>query len=197
MPTILREFGYSRPKSQLMTIPVYTASALVTVVVAVLCEHFKRRSVFVFIGCPIAVVGYVMLLCQTHLSSGVKYFAIFVTGAGMFTVQPIIVMWLLMNLAGHYKQGIGIAFQTGWGSVGSIIASNIFLSREAPGFVTGYSVAMAFVILEAFLAAALVVWLRRQNRLRDRFGLELLQKIPEHEWNNLGDEHPSFRYTYR
>ncbi|KIV88716.1 hypothetical protein PV10_08374 [Exophiala mesophila] len=197
MPTILREFGYSRSKSQLMTIPVYTASALVTVVVAVLCERFKRRSLFVFIGCPIAVVGYIMLLCQANLSSATKYLAIFVTGAGMFTVQPIIVTWLLMNLAGHYKQGIGIAFQTGWGSVGSIVASNIFLSREAPRFVTGYSVAMAFVVLEAALAAALAVWLRRQNRLRDEFGLELLQKIPEREWDNLGDEHPSFRYTYK
>ena len=200
MPTILREFGYSSSEAQIHTIPVWMVSAVVTIVVGWLSDRFRRRAIFVFSGCVIATVGYIILLCQgPHhggLPVGVKYLAIFITCTGVFTVQPIVVIWLLTNLAGNYKRAIGISFQVGWGNLGSIVASNIFLTREAPRFFTGYGVALGFIGVEAILAVAFMVGLKRENKKRDRGERNDRFNLPKEEVENLGDDHPDFRFHF-
>lgn len=124
-----------------------------------------------------------------------KYLALFITSAGVFTVQPIIVIWLLTNLAGHYKRAIGIAFQVIWGNLGSIVASNIFLVRESPTFFTGYGVAFGAIGLEAMLAAAFMVLLKRENNKRNRGQRDGRLALPKEEAENLGDDHPDFRFS--
>ncbi len=126
---------------------------------------------------------------------GVEYLAVFITSSGVFMVQPVIVIWLLTNLSGHYKRAIGLAFQVGWGNIGSIVASNIFITTQAPTFFTGYGVALGFIGVEAILAAAFLVGLKRENKKRERGGRDSRFALPKDEAENLGDDHPDFRFN--
>lgn len=200
MPTILREFGYSSSEAQIHTIPVWVVSAVVTIGVGWLSDHWRRRAAFVLAGCAVATVGYIILLCQGPLHKGfpigVKYLAVFIASAGIFTAQPIIVIWLVTNLAGSYKRAIGVSFVLGWGNLGSIVASNIYLTREAPEFPTGYGVAFGFIGVEAVLAVLFMMGLKRENRKRGRGERDWRFSLPEEELENLGDDHPDYRFNY-
>ena len=127
---------------------------------------------------------------------GVKNLAIFITSSGGFMVQPVIVIWLLTNLSGHYKRAIGIAFQVGWRNIRSIVASNIFITTQAPTFFIGYGVALGFIVVEPILAAAFVIGLKRENKKRDWGERDGRLELSEGEVGNLGDDHPDFSFNY-
>lgn len=196
MPTIIKEFGYSSSMAQAFTIPVWTACAVVTIGVGWLSDHLRKRAVFIYLGCGVTTVAYILLVCQQHFSIGVKYMSIFIMGSGVFTMQPISVIWILSNLSGHYKRSVGSAAVLGFGSIGSIIASNIFLSREAPTFLTGYAVSFAFIGLEVLLCTGYLLGLKRENKKRDFGERDWRLSLPQDEIDNLGDDHPEFRFCY-
>jgi hypothetical protein len=84
----------------------------------------------------------------------------------------------------------------GLGNAGSLVASNIFLSKEAPRFFTGYGVALAFVRLEAALARVFMMGLKWENGKRDRGKRNDRFELPKDEKDNLGNDHPDFRFCY-
>lgn len=70
MPFILSQFGYSASSSQLHTIPVWAVSGVVTVGVGWLSDRSRRRAIYVFVGCAVTAVGYIILLCQGPIVGG-------------------------------------------------------------------------------------------------------------------------------
>jgi hypothetical protein len=97
-------------------------------------------------------------------------------------------------MMGQYKRSIGIAMVVGLGNCGGIIASNVFIQSESPHFQTGFSTCLAMLILASFTATAFAIGLVMENKKRDRgerdYRLEDLR-----EADNLGDDHPSYRYV--
>jgi hypothetical protein len=187
MPTIIRELGYSSLIAQVYTILVWTVSAVATVGVGWLSYHVRRHAIFSCAGYFVAMLGYILLLCQQHLSAGVRYFTVFILAAGAFTMQPISVVWILTNLSGNHKRSVGSAMVLGLGSVGSIIAGNIFLSSEAPKFQTGYGVSFAFVGLEVCLGTVFLLGLKRENKKRDCGASNVRLNLPQEELDSLGE----------
>ncbi|KAK8139445.1 hypothetical protein PG984_002825 [Apiospora sp. TS-2023a] len=195
MPTILLEFGWKAVDALARTIPVYLVSALGMLLVARLSDHLKHRSGFILAGCGVATVGYAMLLCQSSLTRDAKFAAVFLVSLGGYVATPMALAWLANNLSGHWKRGFGSGTQVMLGNIAGIVASNIFLVAEAPRYPTGYGVALGMTWLGglATIAMALGLWL--ENRKRDRGGRDDRLLLPEAELRNLGDDHPSFRFT--
>jgi hypothetical protein len=102
---------------------------------------------------------------------------------------------LANNLAGSWKRSIGMALQISIGGMGGAIGSNIYLSKEAPHYWTGYGVSLS-VIAMAFFAAIFLRWkLNRINKKRDAMSLEEIHsKYTEQELKEMGDGSPLFRY---
>ncbi|EEH37164.2 high-affinity nicotinic acid transporter [Paracoccidioides lutzii Pb01] len=151
---------------------------------------------FTMLGCIITTVGYIILLCQQSVSPGVCYFAVLTISAGAFMAHPITIAWLNNNVGGHYKRGISAAMQIGLGNSGGLIASNLFFPSEAPRYPTGFRTSLALVWVCAVTCIAFFLYLHRENRLRDEGFRDHLLLLPENEVDNLGDDHPSFRFTY-
>jgi hypothetical protein len=105
------------------------------------------------------------------------------------------VVWLNNNLGGHYKRGVGAAIQLSIGNCSGIVASNIFLPAQAPRYLLGYGLGLGFVWLCVLAACVFNFWIRRENKIRDAGGRDDRLDLPEEERNNLGDDHPSFRFT--
>ncbi|KAI1272103.1 major facilitator superfamily domain-containing protein [Xylaria sp. FL0933] len=193
IPTILNEMGYKATEAQVRTIPIYVVAAIICVGAAYATDRLRHRYTFMMCGLAISATGYSLLLGQRYLSVGVKYFALFLVVGGGYLVQPIAIAWLANNVSGHYKRSVAAATQIGFGNVGGIVASNIFLQNDAPLFQTGYGVSLGFLGISAVACTVLFFGVRRENRKRDRG--ERDYRLERDDIHNLGDDHPHWRFT--
>lgn len=84
----------------------------------------------------------------------------------------------------------------GFGNAGGIVASNVFISGEAPGYKTGYSVSLGLVWICAAACLGLFLGVRRENGKRERGERDWREGEGEVDRGNLGDDCPRFRFTY-
>jgi hypothetical protein len=77
-----------------------------------------------------------------------------------------------------------------------LVASNIFFKEEAPRYTTGYGVSLGMTWICGAACALFLTYLARENRLRDAGRREWRLELPQDEVENLGDDHPSFRFSY-
>ncbi|PGG99779.1 hypothetical protein GX51_06151 [Blastomyces parvus] len=194
-PTILYQFGYDASQSQVHSIPIWVASAAAAILVGYLSDRTRHRYGFILFGCLFASIGYILLLCQSHVSLRVKHMALFIVNLGVYIAQPVVVVWLSNNLAGHYKRAFGIAFQISFGNIGGLVASNLFVPNSAPLFKAGYGSALALIFVCALLSTVFMLGLQRENKRRDSGCRDYRFDLCQDELENLGDDHPDFRYT--
>lgn len=194
LPTILRELGWTSVRAQVMTIPVYLVAASLSLGIAYTSDALRHRSGFIMLGILLASIGYAILLGQQTLSVAVKYFATYLIVGGGYVAQPMCMGWLAVQMGGHYKKNVATAMQVGVGNVGGIIASVIYVPN--PGYSMGYGIGLGLM----WFAAAGVAWMLigsiAENKRRDRGERDDRWRLPAAELENLGDDHPDFRYTY-
>ncbi|EXL45949.1 hypothetical protein FOCG_11943 [Fusarium oxysporum f. sp. radicis-lycopersici 26381] len=195
-PTILRQLGWTSIRAQIMSIPIFLFATVCALISAIASDKTRHRSGFILIGCLFTTVGYVILLNMMSVSVGIRYMALFFIVAGGYIAQPIVLVWVSNNMAGHYKLGVASAMQIGIGNVGGIIASNIFVTTQAPTYPLGFGLGLGLVWLCGLSSLVFLLYIRRENRLRDEGKRDHRYGLPEDERNNLGDDHPSFRFTY-
>ncbi|VUC32114.1 unnamed protein product [Clonostachys rosea] len=195
IPTILSQLGWTSLRAQYMSIPIYIAATVITLTVAIFSDRLKHRFGFILLGCLITTIGYGILLATPYVPVEARYFALYLITCGCWLTQPVTVVWLNNNLGGHYKRGVGAAIQLSIGNCSGIVASNIFLPAQAPRYLLGYGLGLGFVWLCVLAACVFNFWVRRENKIRDAGGRDDRLDLPEEERNNLGDDHPSFRFT--
>ena len=74
-----------------------------------------------------------------------------------------------------------------------IIASNVFFVGESPKYPTGYGVGFGLLWMSAICCTILFFGLRWENKKRDRG--ERDWRLQEPDADNLGDDHPHFRFA--
>jgi hypothetical protein len=126
----------------------------------------------------------------------VHHVALFFVVCGNVTGQPITITWLNNNVVGCHKRGIAIATQIALGKCGGIVASNIFSTNEASHYPTGCGVALGTITLSVPATIVFLVFFIVENRKKVPRNYDYLFSLPAEEPAELGDEHPSFRFTY-
>ena len=123
------------------------------------------------------------------MAPGVRYFSTFIVACGGHSIHPLTIAWLSNNgtssfplvtsmiycsidqrsptVAGHYKCAAALAFQYGFGNIGGLIAPNIYLSSQAPGYPQGFGVSLALLLLGGFMCCVFFVGIKMENRKRD------------------------------
>ncbi|CAL5868911.1 uncharacterized protein PFLUO_LOCUS3138 [Penicillium psychrofluorescens] len=195
LPTILKEYGWESTEAQVHTIPVYAFTLGLTLVMSWASDRLQHRYGFLIFCCLMATIGYGMLLNMENLSRNARYAACFLVAGGGICSGPIAIGFLSNNLAGHWKRAVGSAMQVSFAGFAGIIGSVMFLQREAPFYRTGLrtGLGMAWVSGVAATITAVCVW--RENRKRDRGERDERLGWPAEVVNNLGDDHPHFRFT--
>ena len=195
-PTILSQLGWTAVRAQVLSIPIYIVAAVTCLVSAVLTDCLRHRYAFAMLGIVTASIGYIILLAQASVSVGARYFAVYLIMAGGYITQPITLVWLSNNMGGHYKRSINAAMQIGFGNLGGIIASNIYITTQKPRYPVGYGVSIALIWMCGIACTILVFGLRLENKKRERGERDARLSLPREEVENLGDDHPRFRFTY-
>ncbi|ODH28876.1 hypothetical protein ACO22_03865 [Paracoccidioides brasiliensis] len=178
IPSIVNSLGYSGLQSQIQSIPVWATSATTTVIVSYFTDRLRHRYGFIMFGIMFASIGYIILICQAPLKDGlplgVRYMAVFFVTTGCSIVQPATIVWLSNKLGGHYNPAVGLAIQVGLGNLGGIIASNVFVRKQAPRCFVGYGVALSMMIFCGIMSTVFALGLVKENRIRERGGKEML-----------------------
>ena len=114
LPTIIKDLGYTNTTAQLLTVPVYVAAAITTILVAWFADRKKIRSPFIIVALFVQLIGFIMCISTGH--AGVTYAGIFIAACAMYPTLPSDIIWLGNNLEGSYKRAVGMAIQIGLGN---------------------------------------------------------------------------------
>lgn len=199
MPQIIKNMGYTSSNAQLMTIPPYMIGAISAWVSAFFADRLKWRMPFILGAQVIIVIAFVILYTKVddiENNVGVCYFAVILACVGFYPITPGTNTWAVNNLAGPMKRAQGVAFVAGFGNIGGIIGSNIYLEREKPKYPTGFGVSfgMACLGIVSCLALEMLYYFinTRRAQLTDE---EVRAKYSDEDLAGMGDRSPMFRYT--
>jgi hypothetical protein len=194
LPSIIKELGYTSTSAQLLTVPIYTTAALLTVGIAYLADHTRLRSPFI-LGCfAFQLLGFT--LCLAGRSPAVTYAGVFIAGAAIYPTHPTNVAWLSNNLAGTYKRAVGVGLQISLGNLAGAAASNFYRKSDAPRYVLGHSLEIGVICMGICATSVLALSYRRVNYQRKKALEEgARERFTEEELSVLGDKAVTFRYT--
>lgn len=190
----IKAMGYKTTTAQLMTMPPYFTAAALTIGMAYICDHYKRRIPFI-LGCyAVAILGFG--LCASGGGPHRTYAGIFIAACGIFPVNPCALALTTNNLAGEYKRAIGLPFILMFAVFGGAIASNFFRNRDSPKFVFGFCMELGASGIGCGCLILLGLLYARANRSRERrcaAGEHLRYTVEE--LSEQGDKAVTFRYT--
>ena len=195
-PTILKELGWTSVRAQVLSIPIYIVSCSFTLLTAFTADRLRHRYAFTMIGVLVATVGYSILLAQQYVPVSARYLAVYLITVGGYITQPVTLVWLNNNMGGHYKRSVSSALQVGIGNCGGIVASNIYITSQAPTYAVGYGVGLALLWICGMACTVFFAGLRMENKRRNNGSRDDRYSLPEEELENLGDDHPRFRFGY-
>lgn len=197
LPTIINRLGYSRTNAQLLTVPIYVLAIICNISSGYLADRLRTRWLFIVVPSSLAILALVGLISVPHPRlPGLAYFLLFLLPAGLYPGILAIVTWQSNNIAPSAKRAIGMAVFLMIGNLGGLAGSNIFLTREAPHYWTGYGTGIGFCIVAIFCAVILRLAFTRINKKRDALDEdEVRAKHSDGELEAMGDSGPLYRYV--
>ncbi|KAJ5749011.1 uncharacterized protein N7511_010707 [Penicillium nucicola] len=191
LPSIIKDLGYKSSTAQLLTVPIYITAAVIAVVAAWFSDRRKQRSPVILFYMAMIAAGFIIVLASTGRGvPGVVYFGVFVAVIGIYPAFPGNVTWLSVNMAGDYKRAAGMAIHIGVGNLAGAMSSNFYRSQDAPKYILGHALELAFVVVGMLAVVALRLSYQRINSKRDAMDPSEYPEDPD----SLGDRSPLFRY---
>ena len=187
---------YSPRHVQILVVPILILSGLVSLTTAYLSDRLQHRVSFAQFGYLLSFVGFVLLLKQEELPKGARYAALYFVEVGSYISLPLLWSVMANNVSGSYKRAIATGLQIGVGQFGGVITSLVFPSKEAPLYRKGFEICLSLLITAAVLMMGFVLGLWIENRKRNRGERDYRLSLETKERENLGDDHPSFRFVY-
>jgi hypothetical protein len=173
---------------------VYIWASVVYLFIAFCSDYVNRRAFFMVPLALVTSIGYAMMLGVSMSSTGVLYFATFVTATGIYCVVGLNVTWVINSNAGYFKRATAIGLQQTIGNSAGIMAGQIYRITNNDGrYVIGHAISITTITIAACGYALMYFTLRGINRKREVMSIE--ERIREIDSGKLGDRHPDFRYT--
>lgn len=147
LPTIINELGYTPAQTQLLSIPPYVASFILTMAAAVYAERTKLRAPFVIASSTLAIVGFIILIVSHRPK--VSYGGTILAVSGAYCSAAIIAGWPANNVSGQTKRAIASAVQISIGNLGGIVGSQLYRPKWAPRFLIGNCVVWLYMFVHS------------------------------------------------
>ncbi|KAF9232571.1 MFS general substrate transporter [Melanogaster broomeanus] len=148
--------GYKATTANLLSVPVYAWSCIVTVIVGFLGDRLGKRGYINLALFSTGLVGYIILI--TSNIPALSYFACYLAASA----------WVASNVEGSYKRGVTLAMAIGWGNINGAVSSNVYRARDAPWFRLGHGVILAYIAIGWICSAVFMILLKLENARRDR-----------------------------
>ncbi|KAF8259991.1 MFS general substrate transporter [Lactarius quietus] len=162
LPTIIKTFGYTNARAQLLTVPPYAMTAVVITIASWCSDRLLTRGPFIMVASAIGGIGYVLLLAVAN-NGHVRYFATFCIVSGTYTMVGLVIAWYAHNLGSETKRATGTPLYMAIGQTGSILGSHLFPSTEGPRYIPGRA-----AVFGTICTGILTIHYRYENARRDR-----------------------------
>ncbi|KIJ40996.1 hypothetical protein M422DRAFT_229806 [Sphaerobolus stellatus SS14] len=197
LPTIIKNLGFA----------TWKVTFFVTMGVVYLSIQTKTKAPFIVGSSFVAIIGYIILI-TTH-TAGAQYVGTFITVAGVYTANAMILSWPSENVSAQTKRAVVLALQISLGDLGAITGVLIYRPNLANhNYRTPHIIALGYSVLTGLTATALYILMARQNKLRKQLKAQNAGKEGgEDSWadgwkgkdeierrRELGDRHPAWRY---
>ena len=97
--------GYSSINAQGLSAPPYFVAFLSALITTYIADRTQQRGLVLIITSLVGGIGYIVL--ATVKTVGVRYFAVFLASAGVFSTIPNILAWTLSMCSLLYVQLLG------------------------------------------------------------------------------------------
>ncbi|RYC56605.1 hypothetical protein CHU98_g9603 [Xylaria longipes] len=154
--------GFTAVNAQGLSAPPYFLAFIVCVTTTWVADRTQQRGAMLVGLSLVGGVGYILL--ATCKSVGVRYFAVFLAAAGVFSCIANILPWTINNQGSDSKRGAGIALLNIIGQAGPLLGTRVFPESEKPYFVKGMWICAAFMLFNALLALTLRFYLAWENK---------------------------------
>jgi len=192
LPTIVNELGFTAAQAQLLTVPPFVAGCIATIALGFVSDKYNLRGPFIIGSCLLALVGYIILYCTT--SSGAGYAGAVLAAVGVYPTIAVHLAWAGSMAGGDVRKGVVIAMVIGFGNLGGICSSFIYMTP--PRFFVGHGTIMGWLSLSIILSLFNMWDFNRLNKQKEaqcqREGIDESRWM---EFKDMGSESPLFRYT--
>jgi len=121
LPLIIKGFGYTTVRTQLLTIPVFLVAAFFFVIVSWCSDHFGKRVFFMLPAVLVTMIGYALQLGIPISNKAVLYFSTFLIAPGIYIILGLNCTWLLNCHAGYYKRATAVGMNQTIGNAAGIV----------------------------------------------------------------------------
>lgn len=213
-PTIIAALGYTNAAANLLSAAPYAVGFITTLTTGFISDRCGIRGPFIVGWMIIVITGYSILI--SDVSEQVKYFAVFLTVAGVSPCISTSISWVGNNSGPMYTRATVMGVFFSFGNSGGIISSWTYPSADSPRYVKGHAVALGFSCLAIIMSTILMFYNHAENKRRDHvYGIPAedgsdcspekvsdpnllrawgMEGKTEMEIISLGDNHPAFRY---
>jgi hypothetical protein len=197
IPIILQGMGYSVGMTFLLSAPPAVAAVPWIMLCSWAADRYHLRSPFIILQCVLGIVG--LMVVAYAENNGARYFGIFMGLGGANANIPTALAWQANNIRGQSLRMVASGLQVrlavffrdlsskrrkvGFGAIGGIYASTVFMQKEAPTYRTGLWAVTGAQLYLAVSTLGMTYHYWRQNRKADR-GEVVLEGME------------GFRYTY-
>ncbi|KAJ4484736.1 MFS general substrate transporter [Lentinula edodes] len=198
LPQIVASLGYSTVKTNLFTVAPNIVGTVALLVLTFSSDYFRERSIHIMIPLAVSLAGFVLLGCINPLAHrGVAYFACFLLTAGASAPSVLVATWYNNNTPQESKRAVVTAVMVALANASGLISTNVFRAQDEPKYVPALATSAAFGGLCLILVAGTGIWMRWENKRRDKVqGVVLSAGDIPTETLSEGPLSPSFRFMY-
>ncbi|CAG9946163.1 unnamed protein product [Clonostachys rosea f. rosea IK726] len=193
IPTILREFGWTSTRAQLLSVPPYLVACVVTITLGYLSDRFNKRGIFMVGVLPLSIIGFSILRFSSNVSA--KYAAVFLNAIACFGASSGFLSWGINNAGSPAVAAVAGGYMVMVGSVGGVVSTWTYLSNDSPLFLNGHTINLSLQLFCFVLASLGLAHCIIDNKLRAGGKHDhRIQGLSETEKLALGHRNPEFRY---
>ncbi|KAJ3779191.1 major facilitator superfamily domain-containing protein [Lentinula raphanica] len=198
LPQIVASLGYSTVKTNLFTVAPNIVGTVALLVLTFSSDYFRERSIHVAIPLAVSLSGFVVLGCIDPIAHrGVAYFACFLLTAGASAPSVLVATWYNNNTPQESRRAVVTAVMVALANASGLISTNVFRAQDEPKYVPALATSAAFGGLCLILVAVTGIWMRWENKRRDKAqGVVLTARDIPTETLSEGPLNPSFRFMY-
>ncbi|KAL7283188.1 hypothetical protein ACG7TL_002615 [Trametes sanguinea] len=166
LPSIVAGLGYAGAEAQLMSVPPFAVTAVLSIASSFLADRYARRGIAIVSFAIVAAIGLSVFLAS--YVNVVRYASLFLLVPGSFCIAPPLGAWMSNNTAPTIRRATALALLSTMSNLGSIASAWILGALSAPPrYTTATAVFLAFQFGIIACAAGNILWLSSENAKRE------------------------------
>jgi len=195
----MKTLGFDTFDTNLLTIPGSVLSVFTLLGLAQLARLTNQRAITSSINPLWQFPFYITLLTIPDSTSSWSKFAIFVLIVGVPDCQAILVGWTSRNSGSVRTRSLSASIYNMMGQLGSLVASNIYRTNDAPYYHKGNRVLLGLNIINIALFYLAKLYYVKRNQYRDRVWNAMTAEEKEHYLRtstDRGNKRLDFRFAH-